>query len=71
MSLVLGEKMGHFVKIGHFLGEIVTKIGICAKKCKTWMLLWVQTTKKKSGQLSDPAVLRRLLNDVEEGKFTL
>jgi hypothetical protein len=49
----------------------VTKIGICAKKRKTWMLLWVKTTKKTSGQLSNPEVLRRLLNDVEEGKFTL
>ena len=63
--------MVNFIKIGNFEGEIVTKIGICAKKCNTWMLIWVQTTIKTSGQLSNPVVLRGLLNDVEESKFTL
>ena len=63
--------MHDLVKFGHFCGGIVTKIGIGAKKGKNCILLWVQRYKKKLCQPSDPEVLRRLLNEVEEGKFTL
>ena len=70
-SAIESDFMHDLVKFGHFCGGIVTKIGIGAKKGKNCILLWVQRYKKKLCQPSDPEVLRRLLNEVEEGKFTL
>ena len=69
--VIESDFMHDLVKFGHFCGGIVTKIGIGAKKGKNCILLWVQRYKKKLCQPSDPEVLRRLLNEVEEGKFTL
>ena len=44
----------NIVKFGHFWGGIAAKICICAKKCSTYGMLWVRTSKKNLCQPSDP-----------------